>query len=75
MADTAWSRKQINKIINDSTANYNKESTYQKDSSSTVTSENVDNVIGVTIKINITNEVKIIVADEEINSKNYSKKI
>ena len=69
--DTAWSSKQINKIINNSTTSSNKKSTNQKDSSTTVASKNVDNVDVVIIKITVTNEIIF----EEINSKNYSKKI
>ena len=71
VAGTAWSSKQINKIINNSTTSSNKKSTNQKDSSTTVTSKNVDNVDVVIIKITVTNEIIF----EEINSKNYSKKI
>ena len=62
---------QINKIINNSTTSSNKKSPNQKDSSTTVTSENVDNVDVVIIKITVSNEIIF----EEINSKNYSKKI
>merc|ERR1712147_86617 len=50
-----------------------KKSSNQEDTSTTVTSENVDNVDNVTIKIIVTNETGIIF--EEINSKNHSKKI
>ena len=71
MADTAWTSKQINKIINNSTTSSNKKSTNQKDSSTTITNEIVDNVDDIIIKITVTNEIIF----EEINSKNYSKKI